>query len=264
MASTKRKRIMTKAREKAARSVPLGPFEHGYIDAGDLAGREHMGPKHRAQLFYPHDPVKRTSYTDGWLTWTNERNVNPRRKSVKKKTRKKNPGWYIHVQRGKGPVMLWNGKSFNNRPETRPIPFSSAGSAKQKARWLLGKYFHQLSNYKIWVSEQFFGTMQEPRRVNPESLDEATQKLENFTGTSATRVERTAPRSTQKTGWALGELDLIGYRAARKGIEGGRKVRYSHKFRNGSRPLLATSTDGKQLKIVGGRYEVTEAGIEDR
>jgi hypothetical protein len=183
-----------------------------------------------------------------------------------KKSRRANPSWYIHVQRmGKGPVMLWNGKSFNDRPEARPVPFHSPQAAMQKARWLLGKYHEKLSAYKIWVSDQFFGASQEARRVNPESLDAAAQKLEDFTGRPATHVERVRPRSVEKTGWVLGEMDLIGYRAARKGIEGGKKVRYSHKFRvKDSRPLLATSTDGKQLHVVGGRYEVTEAGIEDR
>lgn len=267
---------MLKARDAAARkAVPLGALEHGYIDAGDLAGKTEMGPKHRANLFYPHDAVKRTQYVDGWMMGAGDELRNPKRKrrlkSRRKKTRRKNPSWFIHIQGSpRGPVMLWNGKSFNDQADSRPVPFSSPESAMQKARWLRGKFYRALKNYKIWVSDQIFGSMQESRRVNatrrrnPESLDEAAQKLEDFTGRPATHVERVESRSPQKTAWTLGELDLIGYRAAREGISGGKMVRYSHPFRKGSRPLLATSTDGKQLKIVGGRYEVTEAGIEDR
>jgi hypothetical protein len=180
-------------------------------------------------------------------------------------TRATNPAWFIHIQRGRGPVMLWNGRSFSNDSASGwAVPFSSPGSAMQKARWLLGKYHEKLRTYKVWVSDKIFGEMQEPRRVNPESLDAAAEKLENFTGMPATHVERVRSRSSQKTGWVLGELDLLGYRARREGIAGGREARYSHHFRKGSRPLLATSTDGKQLHIVGGRYEVTEAGVEDR
>jgi hypothetical protein len=58
----------------------------------------------------------------------------------------------------------------------------------------------------------------------------------------------------------IGELDLVGYRTKRDG----RTERYGHHFRKSSRPLLAVSSDGKQLHIVGGQYEFTEAGIEDR
>jgi hypothetical protein len=192
------------------------------------------------------------------------KNYRPRRKS--------NPSWFIHIQRARGPVMLWNGRSFSNDSASGwAVPFSSSGAAMQKARWLLGKYHEKLRTYKVWVSDKIFGEMQEPRRVNPaaraagpESLDAAAKKLEDFTGIEATHVERVQSRSSQKTGWVLGELDLLGYRARRQGIAGGREARYSHHFRKGSRPLLATSTDGKQLHIVGGRYEVTEAGVEDR
>lgn len=313
---------MLKAREAAAhKAAPLGALEHGYIDAGDLAGKTEMGPKHRANLFYPHDASKRTQYVDGWMMGAKDERQNPAPRKPKKvlrrqefeartfgnnwrkltdqeyrdyvagylvpthvrkikkksrsrrslKIRKHNPSWFIHIQgHPRGPVMLWNGKSFNDQEDSRPLPFSSPESAMQKARWLRGKFYKALKNYKIWVSDQIFGSMLESRRVNstrrknPESIDEAAQKLEDFTGRPATHVERVESRSPQKTAWTLGELDLIGYRAAREGISGGKMVRYSHPFRKGSRPLLATSTDGKQLKIVGGRYEVTEAGIEDR
>jgi hypothetical protein len=69
---------------------------------------------------------------------------------------------------------------------------------------------------------------------------------------------------TPTKGLVIGELDLIGYRVKREGVDGGRMVRYGHRFSKRSRPLLAVSKDGNQLLIVGGRYEFTEAGIEDR
>jgi hypothetical protein len=198
------------------------------------------------------------------------RPVKRKRRAVAKahKRRKKNPPyWYIHIRRsGRGPVMIYNGRSFTNQPDDKPFPFASANAAKYKARHLLGA-FPKLSAYKIWVSDMVYGASHEKRRVNPsqrQKLDEAAKKLEDFTGHEATHVERARSRSDEKTGLVIGELDLIGYRAAREGVEGGRMTRYAHKFRKGSRPLLAVSTDGKQLHVVGGQYEFTDAGIEDR
>lgn len=39
---------------------------------------------------------------------------------------------------------------------------------------------------------------------------------------------------------------------------------YRHKFRPRSRPLLAVSTDGKQLVLLKGNYEFTDRGIVDK
>lgn len=198
------------------------------------------------------------------------------RRQLKKRAKppkKRNPrvDWYIHIQKhGRGPVMLFNGVSFSSPENRAPQPFASATNAMQKARWLLAKHHRHLSAYKIWVSDQYYGAPTQAgrvnprRRKNPEKLDEAARKLEDFTGRQATHVERAPARSDEKTGLVIGELKAVEYLAAREGIEGGRMVRWHHKFRKGSRPLLAATTDGKQLHVVGGQYEFTEAGIEDR
>lgn len=208
-----------------------------------------------------------------------------------KSRRRKNPGflrdappgmpmspsqWYIHIQRyagnrGIGPVMIYNGKSFSDRPDSRPYGFSSKTAAASMARRLLTNN-RKLAPYKMWVAPALFGEARVDRAVNPKrrknpsspGLDEAAHKLEEFTGRPAGDVIESAPRSKDKTGLVIGELDLIGYRQAREGIDGGRMTRFAHKFRKNSRPLLAVSTDGKQLHIVGGQYEFTDAGIEDR
>src|SRR5487761_22319 len=196
--------------------------------------------------------------------------------------RSRNPGfqgpsqWYIHIQRyagnrGIGPVMLYNGKSFSDRPDSRPYGFSSKTAAAGMARRLLTNN-RKLAPYKMWVAPALYGQATVDRAVNPKrrknpapaSLDEAAHKLEEFTGRTVGDVIESKPRSKDKTGLVIGELDLIGYRQAREGIDGGRMTRFAHKFRKNSRPLLAVSTDGKQLHIVGGQYEFTDAGIEDR
>lgn len=58
----------------------------------------------------------------------------------------------------------------------------------------------------------------------------------------------------------VGELDGVLYTTVRDGV----KESYIHKFKKSSRPLLATSYDGKQLYILGGGYTFTDAGIVDK
>lgn len=180
----------------------------------------------------------------------------------KRHKRKKNraPPSFIHIQKhGKGPVLTYTETGTFSTPQTgvRFHRFASQDAAHQKATRLMAQ-FPVLDTYKIWISQGG-----KARRANPsqrDKLDTAAQKLENFTGHEATHVERVSSRSDEKTGLVIGEVDLIGYRATRDG----KAERYGHTFRKRSRPLLAVSTDGKQLHIVGGQYEFTEAGIEDR
>jgi hypothetical protein len=99
-----------------------------------------------------------------------------------------------------------------------------------------------------------------PSALTNAELDTAARKLEDFTGHKVGHLESGYSRSNQHTGLIIGELDLVGYRATRDG----KTERYGHHFKKNSRPLLAVTSDGKQLHIVGGQYEFTEAGIEDR
>jgi len=153
--------------------------------------------------------------------------------------------------------MFFDGKKLTNNGSAKnyswPMAYKMARGLKKK--------FPVLNGYRLWV-RPIAGL-----RNNPESremaLDEAAEKLKDFSGHEPGKVISTELPHV-KTGLVIGELDLIGYRTKREGIDGGRLVRYGHQFRKKSRPLLAVSKDGTQLLIVGGRYEFTEAGIEDR
>lgn len=189
---------------------------------------------------------------------------------------KKNPEYryFLRIQKNSGPVMTWNGNRFTNNEPFHA--FSKAIAAKNAGKELLKK-FPILSDYKIFVEGKFHtapvkdqkhrairGGSKSPRH-NPsprveKALDDAAKKLEDFSGHKVTHLESAHSRSNQTTGLIVGELDLIGYRAKRDG----KTERYGHHFKKNSRPLLAVTSDGKQLHIVGGRYEFTEAGIEDR
>lgn len=70
------------------------------------------------------------------------------------------------------------------------------------------------------------------------------------------RVNFVVPKAVAVIGYVEG----IDYRTT----HGKTITLYHHDFAPGSRPLLAVSGDGKQLLLLGGRYEFTERGIVDR
>jgi hypothetical protein len=191
---------------------------------------------------------------------------------------KKNPAlrYFLKIQKGSGPVMTWNGERFSNNEPYHP--FTRALTAKSVGKKFKRKFPLILGPYKMWVESKFHagksdrgpsrrthtamrgGSKSNPSNRTNVELDQAAKKLEDFTGHPVQHLESAYSRSDQKTGLIVGELDLLGYRATRDG----KSERYGHHFKKNSRPLLAVTSDGKQLHIVGGRYEFTEAGIEDR
>lgn len=73
------------------------------------------------------------------------------------------------------------------------------------------------------------------------------------------RIQR-ARIDIPRTGIVLGELHGVIYETDRYE---GKRQKYLHRFKKGSRPLLVTGHDGRGLYIVGGRYTVTDSGIVD-
>ena len=90
-------------------------------------------------------------------------------------------------------------------------------------------------------------------------IDDAAQLFKDFRGHDPENVTRVKLRNP-KTGLVIGELDGVLYET----IRDGKTEKYIHEFAKKSRPLLVASADGKSLHIIGGEYEFTEAGIEDR
>jgi hypothetical protein len=83
--------------------------------------------------------------------------------------------------------------------------------------------------------------------------------LEKFSGHRPTETLR-ASEKPGNTGLVIGELDFVGYTTVRDNVT----EKYIHKFKRAARPVLAVTAKGKQLRVVGGSYQFTEAGIEDR
>ena len=97
------------------------------------------------------------------------------------------------------------------------------------------------------------------REVDNQMLEAAMSAVHHFTGHKAESIE-TYLLPEISHAWALGPIASISYIATRDG----ETAIYEHEFKESSRPLLVASTDGFQLVIVGGQYQVTERGIVDR
>lgn len=90
-------------------------------------------------------------------------------------------------------------------------------------------------------------------------VKQAAQLFEDFTGHAADSMDKVVWR-VPDVAVQFGRLEGVMYSTVRDG----RHEKYLHKFKQKSQPLLGASHDGKQLVIVGGRYQFTDAGIEDR
>jgi len=90
--------------------------------------------------------------------------------------------------------------------------------------------------------------------------EKARNLYNNFSGhdLNESEYEITIPDGTVV--FPIGTLDGLMYTA----IRDGKKEQYLHTFNKKSAPLLVSTSDGLQLFIVGGKYEFTETGINDR
>jgi hypothetical protein len=98
-----------------------------------------------------------------------------------------------------------------------------------------------------------------PNPSQAEAIEAAAEKFRAFTGEAGDILER-VQIPERKVFLVVGELVALAYGAVRNGVYD----EWEHEFRKRSRPLLAVSHDGRSLSIVGGRFEFTDAGIEDR
>jgi hypothetical protein len=90
---------------------------------------------------------------------------------------------------------------------------------------------------------------------------QATRLFEAFTGADADAVERVHVRDiADDVLVVVGKVDAIAYSTRR----GGKRESYQHEFKSSSRPVLATSHDGRRLYLLAGAFRFTSRGIEDR
>jgi hypothetical protein len=172
---------------------------------------------------------------------------------------------YVIAAKGTGKEMRYDGVKFSERT---PRTYSKKASAAKIARELIAK-FPILRRYTVSIRP--FGQpikkrapkgrakrLGNPSLRDPE-LARAGKLLEDFSGHAPSEMLRVGEKPFRK-GLVIGQLDGVLYTTVRDG----KRERYIHKFRKSSRPLLTASADGTQLGIVGGQFQMTEAGIEDR
>ncbi len=99
------------------------------------------------------------------------------------------------------------------------------------------------------------------RGTNPvprSAIAEASHLYQQFTGHEATHYQK-IPLNTPKAALQVGSCDGILYTTVRDGVT----EHYIHKFKKSAQPVLAASSDGKQLFLLGGNFNFTERGIVD-
>lgn len=95
-----------------------------------------------------------------------------------------------------------------------------------------------------------------PRR---EKVNNSARLYKEFSGHDAEVVD-VVDVPDYDTYMIVGELVGVAYEAVRDGVS----EKYFHEFRKSSRPLLAASHDGKEIRIIGGKYEFNDHGIVDK
>ncbi len=206
-----------------------------------------------------------------------------KRKVVKRRktrARKVNPAplLYIITAQSAGERMSYVGMNTKGVPKFsntsgRVTLFKTVADARKCAVDLIVK-FPMLRKYQVRVetNEHKPGAIPAARK-NPSKrkskvaqkvagnagLRQASRLLKDFSGHEPCEILK-IPTSKKRTGLVVGETDGILYTTVRDG----RTEKYIHKFKKSSRPLLIASSDGTELGIVGGQFQFTEAGIEDR
>lgn len=179
-----------------------------------------------------------------------------RRKTTSRAALPPRRGAFVIAARRKsgGPVMFYTGERFSNA--VPPRVYDTLHKARRAAVTLARSHRHALDGYRLTVKTA-------PLKRNPSPRDAevraAAERLERFSGHAA-REAVTVREPDVRTALVVGRLDGVLYSTVRDGVP----EKYIHKFRAKSRPLLCASSDGKSLRIVGGRFQFTEAGIEDR
>lgn len=95
-------------------------------------------------------------------------------------------------------------------------------------------------------------------RVSAAALAKGAAQFKRFQGRPATRGARVSVPDPPAVVVYLGELVQVNYRT-RKGKNG--TVEYYHRFTK-PLPILVSDPKGKHLYVVGGRFKITDRGIE--
>jgi hypothetical protein len=93
-----------------------------------------------------------------------------------------------------------------------------------------------------------------------EFIKQAARLYHDFTGHPEMEIHKVKIPNLPKAVAVFGELDALEYTCVRDG----KTELYRHQFSHKAKPLFCVSPDGKQIIIIGGKYRVTDRGIEDK
>lgn len=96
-------------------------------------------------------------------------------------------------------------------------------------------------------------------KKHQKKINAAISLYQKFSGHTPEFIDKVTLK-VDTVAFAIGHCDGIMYET----IRDGKREHYIHKFRKGSRPVLASSSDGKQLYMLEGAYKFTDRGIVDK
>lgn len=142
----------------------------------------------------------------------------------------------------------------------------NAGYSAQQARAIIGGARGATTRQKAlreYDSIAGVGQRKESHRGKirlAQDIQRAQKLGRDFSGHTIDQAQKISIPDAPKVALAIGEVLGIIYCTKREGV----KENYIHHFNAASRPLLASTPDGKQLLLLGGAYDFTERGIVDR
>lgn len=190
---------------------------------------------------------------------------NPRKKAVKETVN----GFLLavaHFKKGESPkdIYYWTGSTFDS-DKKKAVFYPEKKGAMGEIKHIQDE---KKDLYKSLRYEKYqFALVPETREIakNPVPLSrqakvkKAIDLFENFTGHMPEYLD-TVELKIPEVGLLVGDCDGILYTTVRDG----KRESYIHRFRKNSRPHLVATYDGKQLVLIGGSFQFTERGIEDR
>lgn len=96
--------------------------------------------------------------------------------------------------------------------------------------------------------------------MTQKKVNAAVKLFKDFTGENPTNLNKHKKPVFPDVALYVGECTGIMYEAVRDG----KTENYIHEFKEGSQPMLISSHDGKQLFLLGGKYQFKDDGINDR
>lgn len=95
-------------------------------------------------------------------------------------------------------------------------------------------------------------------RVYQSQIEAAIEKYLEVHGKAPTKASRVEIPDPPQAVTLIGELIQVNYRTTKNG---GPSTEYYHRFKR-PRPKLVTDPKGKNLFVVGGKFKISERGIE--